>query len=78
MRKSNQNCRGERQESHVRYHGRSDRVRDRRDRRVSLVRLSELRLPVKEEKSVKSLSFVKIYRGRRTPCARVIIGIVVI
>lgn len=54
-------------------------MRDRRDRRVSLVRLSELRLPVKEEEEVSEvLSLIGINGGRRTPCARVIVGIVVV
>lgn len=64
---------------HVRrYHGRAERVRDRRDRRVSLVRLSELRLPVKEGKVSECLLFVGIHGGRRTPCSRVIVRIVVV
>ena len=55
---------------HVRrYHRRSERVRDRRDRRVSLVRLSELRLPMKERKVSECLLFVGIYGGKHTPCS---------
>lgn len=60
------------------YHGRSERVRDRRDRRVSLVRLSELRVPVKERKVSAGLSCGGIHGGRRTPCTRIIVGIVVV